>query len=135
MDARSRILIVDDNPGLLETLKEFLETQSATGQRYVVETAADGAEGLTAVMQRRPDLVILDVDMPGMNGVEVLKRIRRLDSSIPVIMLTGNANNSVAAQTLKAGASSYAPKPLNLRYLDHLVSSFIGARRSKKNSP
>lgn len=68
-------------------------------------------------MRQRPNLIILDIDMPRMNGVALLKKIRHLDRNIPVIMLTGNADLTVAARTLKEGASSYAPKPLNFKYL------------------
>ena len=120
-DERIRILVVDDDPELLDTLREYLEK---LGNRYVVETAARGSEALWMVARARPDLVILDVEMPGMTGVQVLTSLRALDPTIPVIMLTGNTDGSVAAETLKLGAVSYAPKPLNLQYLDHLVATF-----------
>jgi len=81
---------------------------------------------MKAFSRARPDLVILDIDMPGMNGVEVLKIIRGADATIPVIMLTGNTDNAVAATVLRYGAASYAPKPLNFQYLDHLVALFRG---------
>ena len=119
-DERIRILVVDDDPELLDTLREYLEN---LGNRYVVETAARGSEALWMVARARP-LVNLDVEMPGMTGVQVLTSLRALDPTIPVIMLTGNTDGSVAAETLKLGAVSYAPKPLNLKYLDHLVATF-----------
>jgi len=120
-DERIRILVVDDDPELLDTLREYLET---LGNRYIVETAARGSEALWMVARARPDLVILDVEMPGMSGVQVLASLRALDPTIPVIMLTANTDGSVAGETLKLGAVSYAPKPLNLKYLDHLVATF-----------
>lgn len=122
-EARTRILMIDDNAEIVAVVKEYLESRPVV--RYVVEAASNGADGLQAVRRRRPDLVILDVDMPGMNGVEVLKRIRALDPTVPVIMLTGTDDVAVAAQILKEGASSYAPKPLNFKYLDHLVAMFV----------
>ena len=76
------------------------------------------------VARARPHLVILDVEMPGMNGIQVLKSLRAVDPTIPVIMLTATTDASVASETLRQGAVSYAPKPLDLRYLDHLVATF-----------
>ena len=108
-DEQTRILIVDDDPDLLDTLREYLED---LGDRYVVETAARGIEALEMVARARPHLVILDVEMPGMNGIQVLKSLRAVDPTIPVIMLTATTDASVASETLRQGAVSYAPKPL-----------------------
>ena len=120
-DERIRILLVDDDPELLDTVREYLENP---GNRYVVETATRGSEALWMVARARPHVVILDVEMPGMTGVQVLASLRDLDPTIPVIMLTANTDGAVAAETLKLGAVSYAPKPLDLRYLDHLIGTF-----------
>jgi CheY-like chemotaxis protein len=128
-DDRIRILVVDDDPELLDTLREYLET---LGNRYVVETAAHGSEALLMVARARPQLVILDVEMPGITGVQVLTSLRALDPTIPVIMLTANTDGSVAAETLRMGAVSYAPKPLNLKYLDHLVAVFATKPRDPR---
>ena len=128
-DGQIRILVVDDDPALLDTIREYLESP---GNRYVVETATRGGEALKLVARARPHVVILDVEMPGMTGVEVLASLRALDPTIPVIMLTANTDSSVAAETLKLGAVSYAPKPLDVRYLDHLVATF--ATKPRKGS-
>jgi len=112
-DEQTRILIVDDDLDLLDTLREYLED---LGDGYVVETAARGIEALEMVARARPHLVILDVEMPGMNGIQVLKSLRAVDPTIPVIMLTATTDASVASETLRQGAVSYAPKPLDLRY-------------------
>ena len=128
-DGQIRILVVDDDPALLDTIREYLESP---GNRYVVETATRGGEALKLVARARPHVVILDVEMPGMTGVEVLASLRALDPTIPVIMLTANKDGSVAAETLKLGAVSYAPKPLDVRYLDHLVATF--ATKPRKGS-
>ena len=128
-DGQIRILVVDDDPALLDTIREYLESP---GNRYVVETATRRGEALKLVARARPHVVILDVEMPGMTGVEVLASLRALDPTIPVIMLTANTDGSVAAETLKLGAVSYAPKPLDVRYLDHLVATF--ATKPRKGS-
>jgi len=125
-DPLKRILIIDDAPEILETLDEYFRSRQDGKAAYVIETALTGADGMKAFSRARPDLVILDIDMPGMNGVEVLKIIRGADATIPVIMLTGNTDNAVAATVLRYGAASYAPKPLNFQYLDHLVALFLG---------
>jgi len=97
-DERIRILVVDDDPQLLDTLREYLDN---LGNRYIVETATRGSEALRMVARARPHVVILDVEMPGMTGVQVLTSLRALDPTIPVIMLTANTDGSVAVETLK----------------------------------
>lgn len=124
-----RILIIDDDAEFVGMLKEYSERRAAE-DGYTVASAENGREGLGAISRERPDLVILDIDMPGTNGIDVLTHIRRTDAAIPVIMLTGNADTSVAAQTLKRGAFSYAPKPLDSKYLDHLIAIVLSPLRA-----
>jgi CheY-like chemotaxis protein len=70
----------------------------------------------------RPDAVFLDINMPGMTGVEVLKRLHALDPSVPVIMVTANAEIKVAEECLTSGAIGYVPKPFNLIYMEHMAA-------------
>lgn len=123
---RHRVIIIDDEPALLSVLKEYIETRRRP-EECVVETARDGSEGLDLLVRHRPDLVILDVDMPGPNGLIVLRKIHSLDPTIPVVMLTGKADAAQAGETLRDGAVMYAPKPLDLRYLDHLLAMYCSA--------
>jgi DNA-binding NtrC family response regulator len=119
------ILIVDDEPSIREVLTGYFE--HAYGPRgFTVETAADGAAALAAVRRRRPALILLDIDMPGMSGVEALRGVRAIDPKIPVIMVTGNADTRVAGEVIKGGAYSYLPKPVRFRYLDHLAATVLG---------
>lgn len=118
-----RVIIMDDEPDLLSVLKEYIELRRGP-EDCIVEIARDGSEGLDLLVRHRPDLVILDIDMPGLNGVAVLRKIRGLDPTIPVVMLTGKANAAQAGETLKDGAVMYAPKPMDLRYLDHLLALY-----------
>jgi DNA-binding NtrC family response regulator len=69
--------------------------------------------------------VFLDINMPGINGVDVLKAIKQFDPTLPVIMITANADNAIAAEAIRRGAFSYVPKPFNLAYLDHLVAAAL----------
>lgn len=116
-----RILIVDDEPTLLDVLVEhFIDSH------YEVETAANGVEALTAVVRSRPDVVLLDIHMPRMGGVEVLKEIMKIDHSITVIMVTGNLDLTVTVDALRNGAFGYVPKPFDFRYLQHLIAVTVG---------
>ena len=116
---RHRLLIVDDEPLILEVLTEHFKSE------YDVETALNGADALGAILRARPDVVMLDINMPRMNGVEVLKDIKQIDESIAVIMVTANEQVAMAAEALRNGAFGYVPKPFDFRYLDHLLATII----------
>ena len=120
--SRKRILIVDDEPLIVEVLGDHFRAS------YTIDTARNGAEALAAVRQARPDVVFLDITMPGMSGLEVLKEIRTLDPTIAIVMVTANEHVALAAEAIKSGAVSYVPKPFDLRYLDHLVAELVANR-------
>jgi len=120
---RKRILLVDDEPLIVEVLSEHFKPS------YDIETAANGTDALTAVLRARPDVVLLDINMPRMNGVEVLKDIKKIDETIPVIMVTANEQIALAADALKTGAFGYVPKPFDFRYLDHMVAAIFDRPR------
>ena len=119
--AKKRILIVDDEPLIIEVLGEHFKAH------YDIETAMNGTDALAAVVRQRPDLMLLDINMPRMNGVEVLKDVKKIDESIAVIMVTANEQVSLAADALKSGAVGYVPKPFDFRYLDHMVATIFDA--------
>jgi DNA-binding response OmpR family regulator len=98
-------------------LCEYFESQG-----FGVEGAPDGEAALAALGRLRPDLVLLDVRMPGIDGVEVLRRIRRADPDVPVIMVTANEDVALAKEMLKLGAFDYEAKPFDFSYLDRGVS-------------
>jgi DNA-binding response OmpR family regulator len=118
-EPRHRILIVDDEPLITEVLGEHFKGD------FDVETALNGTEALTAIVRQRPDLVLLDINMPRMNGVEVLRDIKQIDETIIVIMVTANEQVALAAESLKSGAFGYVPKPFDFRYLDHMVATLF----------
>ena len=115
-DSTRRLLIVDDEPLILEVLSEHFSPE------YAVDTALNGADALGAILRARPDVVMLDINMPRMNGVEVLKDIKQIDDSIAVIMVTANEQVAMAAEALRHGAFGYVPKPFDFRYLDHMLA-------------
>ena len=116
---RRRLLFVDDEPLILEVLTEHFKSD------YEVETALNGADALGAILRSRPDVVMLDINMPRMNGVQVLKDIKQIDDSIAVIMVTANEQVAMAADALRSGAFGYVPKPFDFRYLDHMLATIF----------
>jgi CheY-like chemotaxis protein len=109
----AKVLVVDDEPAARELLVEFLSTKG-----YEVLTATTGAEALRRVREDHPQLVLLDVQMPGMNGIEALRRIRELDPDVGVIMTTGVNEEAVGRQAVELGAFDYIVKPLDMTYLE-----------------
>jgi len=119
-ESLGRLLLVDDEAPVLEVLNEYFSSQG-----YAVETASTGADALTVAQHYRPDLVLLDIRMPGMDGVEVLKKLRELDPDLAVIMVTANEDSALARETLKIGAFDYVSKPFDFGHLDRAVSAAI----------
>jgi CheY-like chemotaxis protein len=111
------ILVVDDNADMLDLLTQFFETK---GHRVI--TALNAEEGLKKVVSERPPLVLMDIMMPRMHGVEALRRVKAIDPSIKVIMITAVDDKDVAEEALSSGASDYITKPIDLQYLDTLVT-------------
>src|SRR5215470_485510 len=119
-DKRAKVMVVDDDMAVRDVLTEFLKTQGVD-----VVPVASGAEALDKLKQSRPDAVLLDVRMPGMDGVEVLRRIRADDSKIPVLMITGNEDAKIAQESVALGAFDYILKPLDLEYLRRAVERML----------
>jgi DNA-binding response OmpR family regulator len=117
----ARILIVDDDQRIVQLLSDWFK------HAYAVDIAVNGGEALAIVRHQRPDLVLLDIMLPGMRGIHLLKEIKRMDPTIAVIMMTGNDNVGLAAETLANGAASYVLKPFNLPDLDRLVAETLGS--------
>ena len=114
MDSASRILLVDDDPGIVRYLTTLLETDS-----YQVEAVSSGAEALQRVRRYpRPDVVLLDLLMPQMDGLETLAQLRRIDPTPRVIMLTCEDSARKAVQALRLGAHDYLTKPFRKEELD-----------------
>ena len=109
----ARVLVVDDEPDAVELLQEFL-----TSKGYEVVTAGDGEEALRKVKAERPHLILLDVRMPKMNGLEVLRQVREIDKEVGVIMVTAVNEEETGRQSLELGAFDYIVKPLDLEYLE-----------------
>ena len=105
------VLVIDDEPKISELCRDYLR---AAG--YSVLTAADGPQGLALARRERPDLVVLDLMLPGMDGLDVCRELRR-DSSVPIIMLTARVDESDRLVGLELGADDYLTKPFSPREL------------------
>lgn len=104
---KSRILVIDDDAGIRDCMRRTLEYKN----QYDVLTAATGQEGLNSIEREAPDLVFLDVKMPGMDGLDVLGRIRAVNEDLPVIMISGHGTISTAVDAIHAGALDFIEKP------------------------
>jgi two-component system, OmpR family, KDP operon response regulator KdpE len=122
----TRILVVDDEPPILRALQINL-----TARKYEVTTAADGASGLAAVARDRPDVVILDLGLPDMDGTEVIKGVRGWTST-PIIVLSAWGQESQKVAALDAGADDYVTKPFGM---DELLARLRAAVRRAAPAP
>jgi CheY-like chemotaxis protein len=117
-----KVLVVDDEPEVRLVLTEFLESRG-----YEVVAAESGTQALALVGDAKPHVVLLDVTMPEMDGMETLKRLAALKPGLPIIMVTANADVDVTSKLLAMGAADYIPKPFDLDYLGQAVSLQVSA--------
>ena len=123
-----RVLVVDDEPEIVRLLKDvFASFRHA--HAYAVDGAPDGVEALSALQHGKYDLVVLDMYMPRMDGLELLKQMRALSMEVPVLMLTGNQSTHAAIEAICAQVFSYMSKPLDLHYFEHIVALALSSPR------
>lgn len=122
-----RILVVDDDPAVTSLLKRGLSYEG-----FAVETAPTGMEGLGIARERYPDLVILDIMMPGIDGLEVLRRLRSADPQLPVLMLTAKDAPSDQVEGLQTGADDYVVKPFTFEVLLARVQALLRRRDAER---
>ena len=108
METKGRVLVIDDEPGIRMGCQRALSSQD-----YFVETAASGEEGLEKIEQEGYDLVLLDIMMPGIGGMETLKRIPQIDPNLVCVVITGYATVELAVQAIKQGAYDFITKPFD----------------------
>jgi len=123
--ARERILIIEDEADLVKGLKLNLADEG-----YEVDWAPDGREGLRRALEEAPDLVILDIMLPGMNGLEICRELRQKKANIPVIMLTAKGEEVDKVVGLEIGADDYMTKPFSVRELLARIKAHL--RREKR---
>jgi len=113
------ILVVDDEPKIVQLVRDYLERAG-----FAVSTARDGREALMRARQERPDLVVLDLGLPELDGLEVTRRLRR-DSGVPIIMLTARHEETDKVVGLELGADDYVTKPFSPRELAARVRAVL----------
>jgi DNA-binding response OmpR family regulator len=104
----SKVLVIDDDEMVLALVQRILSLEGIE-----TFTTADGPQGLTIYRERRPDIVLLDLALPGMNGLEVLRKIRQFDGAARVIVVTGSGSNESAEVALRYGAFDFVRKPVD----------------------
>src|SRR6201993_2884957 len=124
----AKILVVEDEPNMVAGLRDNFEFEG-----YEVITARNGVEGLQRALDESPDLVVLDVMMPRMSGLEVCKQLRAKRGSIPIIMLTARGQEVDKVVGLELGADDYVTKPFSIREL--LARAKAVLRRANISSP
>jgi DNA-binding NtrC family response regulator len=115
------ILIVDDEKDFCTVLSDSLSQD-----RYQVFTALNGKTALQLAKKEKPDLMLLDIKMPGMDGIEVLRKIKKMKKEIVVIMFTAYGTLETARKAMKLGAYDYVTKPVDLFLLKSLVKEVLG---------
>ena len=121
------ILIIEDDPSLLRGLKDNFEFKG-----YTTLTADDGEKGLNAALDAKPDLILLDIMLPKINGYEICRLIREQKLDMPIIMLTAKGQESDILLGLNLGADDYVTKPFSIKQLLARVNAFLRRRRSKE---
>ena len=121
---RKRVLIVDDEKSIRDSLRLLLRNS------FEVSTAQDGHEALAVVDDFKPDLILLDIMMPKLDGIATLRQLRDRENRVPVIMLTGNGTVQTAVQAMKLGAIDYLNKPFDVSALTSIIVSTLEERGS-----
>ncbi len=115
-----RILVVDDDPDLAAVIAEYFETSD-----YDVCTLLEGRKVIETVSRIKPDLIVLDLKLPDLHGIDILKDLRGRDPRIPVVIITGNVSAGAAIESMKEGACEYLPKPFRLEELGQVVNRLL----------
>lgn len=116
----AKLLIIDDDKETAVYLKGFFKTRGC-----LVMASFTGEDGIESFQKDKPDVVLLDIKLPGINGLEVLKRIRDKDKQIPVVMFTALGNDLTRKEAQDLGATNYIIKPFNMLELEGVVAKLI----------
>jgi len=124
-----RILVIDDDPKVPWIISEGL------GKHYKIENARDGMEAISVLTDKeskKPDLILLDIQMPGQSGLEVLEKIKKVDSGLDVMMLSGHGDTKNIVESIKRGAAEFIPKPFDVKELEIHIRTVLEKKRLKE---
>ncbi|MBN2120839.1 MAG: response regulator [Candidatus Omnitrophica bacterium] len=126
MSEKTKITIIEDDQDLVEFIQNFLQRRD-----FLVTTANDGRRGLEVIREEKPDLVILDIMMPDMDGIEVLNELKKSKDTknIPVVMLTAKDTQPDRIRALELGAYEYIAKPLDTHMLLRQINNVLSKRK------
>lgn len=119
------VLIIEDDPTLLRGLKDNFERRG-----YTVHSASDGVTGLRRALADRPDLVLLDIMLPGLNGYEICRQVREAELDMPILMLTAKGQEEDIVRGLELGADDYVTKPFGIQELLARCAAFLRRHRA-----
>ncbi|MDP3024293.1 MAG: sigma-54 dependent transcriptional regulator [candidate division Zixibacteria bacterium] len=126
MKEKVKLLVIDDDPTVSWLLSEGL------GEGYEILTARDGNEGIKFFSQSRPDLILLDIKMPGLNGIQVLEQIKEMDRLSEVIMLSGHGETKNVVESIRLGASEFINKPFDVKEVEIHIQKVLEKNKLKK---
>jgi two-component system nitrogen regulation response regulator NtrX len=127
--SKATVLVVDDEKSIIETLSSIIEDEG-----YDVITASSGEKGLKMFLKHNPDIILLDIWMPDMDGIETLKQIRSRDKEVSIIMISGHSNIDTAVQAIKLGAYDFLEKPLSLDKVLILINRALEKQKLEKEN-
>src|SRR5438552_16504798 len=122
-----KLLLIEDDKDLQHSFRRAFDSPEIE-----LTTATSGEEGLRIIPKLQPNLVLMDIRMGGMNGLETLRRLRQIDASLPVIMMTAYGTTQTAIEAMKLGAYDYLLKPFEVPKLKQIVTSALDAARAMK---
>jgi len=120
MQDTKKILVVDDEQGILDFFEKALNREG-----YEVRTALNGQAGIKKLHDEKPDLVILDIKMPGIDGIETLRLMKKWDKDVKVLMLTAYGTLDSAKEALTLGATDFITKPFKLDYIKEVIKESL----------
>ncbi len=126
----ARILIVEDNPQNMRLLEMVLRAKN-----YILLKATDGEEALDIAIREQPDLIIMDIQLPKMNGLEVIRKLRETPafSHTPIIAITAYAMKGDRERVIESGCNTYLSKPINTRELPEMIAEMLLQRQKDKD--
>lgn len=126
---KAKLLVVDDQMGVRRLLYEAFSVEG-----YEVEMAANGHEALEKVKLAMPDLILMDMKMPGMNGLQTLQEIKKINDAVVVIMMTAYGELEIVAEAVKLGIKEYVTKPFDINELRETVKKLV-MKKEVDNTP